>query len=163
MIEYKQLSDAELLSAVIGELDQGWTQGRMCSKDGRKCLVGAGAAVLNPSYINDTHLLWDWRTSPTAERMSPEEYRALASRLVYSEEFAAERLAKILGLEFDDEIHDDWMEVVTTFNDNIELSNHTDDDCDEFGYVQSKFETETYLSFLRPRLVAKLEELQGGV
>lgn len=112
MTKMIEIDDVTFLRGIIEELDHGWTTGTMCDNTGKKCLVGAGAAVLGADYTGYADKHWLWRHGEF-----PWDDLAVVSDVVSTlEAGAAERLVRLLNIESEDDEIDD-IDTVTTFND----------------------------------------------
>lgn len=165
--ELTELTDVEFLDAILNDLDESWMVGTMCTPDGKKCLVGAGAAALGFSY-DDLFEKFDVLRNLSLYNDQTPEYRiwvaATNSSRLY-EKYAAERLYRLLGLTPDDvyseetlemvyESGDDFdvVDVVTTFNDRF--GNQSTEEIE--GDMTSKEWRGAYAP-LRARLVEALD------
>jgi len=110
-----EMTDIEFLTAVLEELDRGWITGQMCDRAGRKCLVGAGSAVLGFDFneLQAKRVAWESHLIPYWEF---HDYQIFADQY---HEVAGERLFKLLELEIVDE-SDGLTYTVTLFNDDFE-------------------------------------------
>jgi hypothetical protein len=135
-IMVEEISDKKFISLILNDLDESWTTGTMCSIDGKKCLVGAGAALLGANY-------------PLVYRMLSDGEGSLAEiveeKNEHFEKIAAKRIANLLDLvRLDREPKNGyegfWVDLVTSFNDRKNNEEH-------------------YENTIRPALVAAYEKL----
>lgn len=135
------MDDITFLDSVITELDRGWIRNEMCNDTG-KCLVGAGTAVLGWRYLSEVE-------QETMYDLNGHD--AFLDFIASQEKAEREAGARLYGLLLKDSVDfesdpeaaviDDpelATEVMTSFND--DFSDYSE---------------------LRPKLVAKLEELRS--
>jgi hypothetical protein len=99
--DIRTFTDVEFVEGIIGILDHGWAIGSMCTPDGRKCLVGAGTALLGYDYLRNPETL-------------SESHELVNVQMELQREVSL-RLAKLLDI---DVIYDpDPVSTITRYND----------------------------------------------
>lgn len=117
--ERRELSDVAFLREVRDDLKYSWTTGTMCSADGQRCLVGAGAFALGLNYP----LLAAVYGRPDSDGEYPYITYDAANVKGRFEEDAGARLFRLLkgvpefGMYFEELDYDLWMDNVIEFND----------------------------------------------
>lgn len=82
------IDDISFLERVIVDLDDGWTVGTMCSSDGKKCLVGAGAEAIGMNYQHINAIasaamkMEDWDEAGVVDRLTRDIENVVAERFL---------------------------------------------------------------------------------